>query len=92
MVLHGYEAVKEALIDLGEDFAGRGRFPILEKVNNGLGKCAYVCVLSSGRGVGGVEYRKLSSPGRTLPSTWLLSVSFFYLINVPPSCFFFCKE
>ncbi|XP_040847777.1 cytochrome P450 2C5-like isoform X3 [Ochotona curzoniae] len=37
VVLHGYEAVKEALIDLGEDFAGRGRFPILEKVNNGLG-------------------------------------------------------
>ncbi|XP_040847779.1 cytochrome P450 2C5-like isoform X2 [Ochotona curzoniae] len=37
VVLHGYEAVKEALIDLGEDFAGRGRFPILEKVNKGLG-------------------------------------------------------
>ncbi|XP_058527969.1 cytochrome P450 2C5 isoform X3 [Ochotona princeps] len=37
VVLHGYEAVKEALIDLGEDFAGRGRFPVLEKVNKGLG-------------------------------------------------------
>uniref|UniRef100_A0A5F9D062 unspecific monooxygenase n=1 Tax=Oryctolagus cuniculus TaxID=9986 RepID=A0A5F9D062_RABIT len=39
VVLHGYEAVKEALVDLGEEFAGRGIFPIAEKVNKGLGKC-----------------------------------------------------
>ncbi|KAF5911233.1 hypothetical protein HPG69_019601 [Diceros bicornis minor] len=25
VVLYGYEAVKEALIDLGEEFSGRGR-------------------------------------------------------------------
>uniref|UniRef100_G1SQJ4 unspecific monooxygenase n=1 Tax=Oryctolagus cuniculus TaxID=9986 RepID=G1SQJ4_RABIT len=37
VVLHGYEAVKEALVDLGEDFAGRGSFPMAEKVNKGLG-------------------------------------------------------
>ncbi|XP_012892070.1 PREDICTED: cytochrome P450 2C19-like [Dipodomys ordii] len=37
VVLHGYEAVKEALIDLGEEFSGRGRFPFAEKVNRGLG-------------------------------------------------------
>ncbi|XP_069913670.1 cytochrome P450 2C4 isoform X2 [Oryctolagus cuniculus] len=37
VVLHGYEAVKEALIDHGEEFAGRGHFPIAEKVNKGLG-------------------------------------------------------
>ncbi|KAM6186613.1 cytochrome P450 2C19-like [Rhynchocyon petersi] len=37
VVLHGYEAVKEALIDQGEDFSGRGSFPIAEKVNNGFG-------------------------------------------------------
>ncbi|XP_052028332.1 cytochrome P450 2C11 [Apodemus sylvaticus] len=37
VVLHGYEAVKEALIDLGEEFSGRGSFPVSEKVNKGLG-------------------------------------------------------
>uniref|UniRef100_A0A8C8W6W8 unspecific monooxygenase n=1 Tax=Peromyscus maniculatus bairdii TaxID=230844 RepID=A0A8C8W6W8_PERMB len=37
VVLHGYEAVKEALIDHGEEFAGRGSFPVSEKVNKGLG-------------------------------------------------------
>ncbi|GAB1302386.1 Cytochrome P450 2C29 [Apodemus speciosus] len=38
VVLHGYEAVKEALVDLGEEFSGRGSFPVSEKVNKGLGK------------------------------------------------------
>uniref|UniRef100_A0A8C6QKS3 unspecific monooxygenase n=1 Tax=Nannospalax galili TaxID=1026970 RepID=A0A8C6QKS3_NANGA len=37
VVLHGYEAVKEALIDHGEEFAGRGNFPVAEKINKGLG-------------------------------------------------------
>ncbi|XP_004625547.1 cytochrome P450 2C18-like [Octodon degus] len=37
VVLHGYEAVKEALIDFGEDFAGRGSFAVSERVNKGLG-------------------------------------------------------
>uniref|UniRef100_A0A8C4LVW5 unspecific monooxygenase n=1 Tax=Equus asinus TaxID=9793 RepID=A0A8C4LVW5_EQUAS len=37
VVLHGYEAVKEALIDLGEEFSGRGRFPVTERVNKGHG-------------------------------------------------------
>ncbi|KAM4852068.1 cytochrome P450 2C5-like isoform 1-T1 [Thomomys bottae] len=37
VVLYGYEAVKEALIDHGEEFSGRGRFPVAEKVNRGLG-------------------------------------------------------
>ncbi|XP_057591820.1 cytochrome P450 2C18-like [Hippopotamus amphibius kiboko] len=37
IVLHGYEAVKEALIDLGEEFSGRGSFPISQRVNKGLG-------------------------------------------------------
>ncbi|KAM5244123.1 cytochrome P450 2C19-like isoform 1-T2 [Hipposideros larvatus] len=37
VVLHGYEAVKEALIDLGEDFSGRGSFAVAEKVNKGFG-------------------------------------------------------
>jgi hypothetical protein len=43
VVLHGYEAVKEALVDLGEEFAGRGSFPVSERVNKGLGKCALAC-------------------------------------------------
>ena len=38
VVLHGYEAVKEALIDHGEEFSGRGNIPMSEKINNGLGK------------------------------------------------------
>ncbi|XP_041517041.1 cytochrome P450 2C25-like [Microtus oregoni] len=37
VVLHGYEAVKEALIDHGEEFAGRGSFPMAERINKGLG-------------------------------------------------------
>ncbi|XP_065776093.1 cytochrome P450 2C19-like isoform X3 [Muntiacus reevesi] len=37
VVLHGYEAVKEALIDLGEEFSGRGYLPVSEKVRNGHG-------------------------------------------------------
>ncbi|XP_052618601.1 cytochrome P450 2C25-like isoform X3 [Peromyscus californicus insignis] len=37
VVLHGYEAVKEALIDHGEEFAGRGSFPIADRVSKGLG-------------------------------------------------------
>ena len=41
VVLHGYEAVKEALIDHGEEFAGRGRFPVFDKATNGMGK--YTC-------------------------------------------------
>ncbi|XP_030665094.1 cytochrome P450 2C9 isoform X3 [Nomascus leucogenys] len=37
VVLHGYEAVKEALIDLGEEFSGRGLFPLAERANRGFG-------------------------------------------------------
>ncbi|XP_058399575.1 cytochrome P450 2C19-like isoform X2 [Diceros bicornis minor] len=37
VVLHGYEAVKEALIDLGEEFSGRGHFPIFERASKGQG-------------------------------------------------------
>ncbi|XP_070288767.1 cytochrome P450 2C19-like [Myotis yumanensis] len=37
VVLHGYEAIKEALIDRGEEFAGRGSFPVFEKVSQGFG-------------------------------------------------------
>jgi hypothetical protein len=43
VVLHGYEAVKEALVDLGEGFSGRGSFPVAEKASKGLGKREYKC-------------------------------------------------
>ncbi|KAM5140199.1 cytochrome P450 2C18-like isoform 1-T1 [Callospermophilus lateralis] len=38
VVLHGYEAVKEALVDHGEEFAGRDSIPILKrsKKNSGI--------------------------------------------------------
>uniref|UniRef100_A0A8C6A2W7 unspecific monooxygenase n=1 Tax=Marmota marmota marmota TaxID=9994 RepID=A0A8C6A2W7_MARMA len=42
VVLHGYEAVKEALIDHGEVFSGRGSFPVADRVTKGLGKCACI--------------------------------------------------
>ncbi|XP_073934819.1 cytochrome P450 2C9-like isoform X2 [Castor canadensis] len=37
VVLHGYEAIKEALIDYGEEFSGRGKLAMSEKINKGLG-------------------------------------------------------
>ncbi|KAG3264451.1 cytochrome P450 2C28-like [Ictidomys tridecemlineatus] len=37
VVLHGYEPVREALVDLGEEFSGRGSFPVVERANKGLG-------------------------------------------------------
>nr|KAF6303655.1 hypothetical protein mMyoMyo1_003582 [Myotis myotis] len=38
VVLHGYEAIKEALIDKGKEFSGRGSFPVAEKANQGFGR------------------------------------------------------
>uniref|UniRef100_A0A8D1A7A4 unspecific monooxygenase n=1 Tax=Sus scrofa TaxID=9823 RepID=A0A8D1A7A4_PIG len=35
VVLHGYEVMKEALIAAGEEFSGRGHFPMAERVNKG---------------------------------------------------------
>ncbi|KAM5271806.1 cytochrome P450 2C3-like [Ctenodactylus gundi] len=37
VVLYGYEAVKEALVDRGEEFAGRASFPVLDKICQGAG-------------------------------------------------------
>ncbi|XP_074089429.1 cytochrome P450 2C18-like isoform X2 [Macrotis lagotis] len=37
LVLHGFEVMKEALTDHGEEFAGRGSFPIIDAINKGLG-------------------------------------------------------
>lgn len=38
VVLVGYDAVKEALIDSADDFAGRGPIPLLKRVLNSYGK------------------------------------------------------
>nr|XP_014350151.1 PREDICTED: cytochrome P450 2G1-like isoform X1 [Latimeria chalumnae] len=37
LVLCGYKAVKEALVDHGEEFSGRGAIPILKRITNGYG-------------------------------------------------------
>ncbi|XP_062959286.1 cytochrome P450 2C19-like isoform X1 [Cynocephalus volans] len=37
VVLHGYEAVKEALIDMGEEFSGRGSHPVIDRISKGHG-------------------------------------------------------
>ncbi|KAM7227684.1 hypothetical protein CapIbe_021381 [Capra ibex] len=37
VVLHGYEAVKEALIDQGDEFLGRARIPIIDDTQRGYG-------------------------------------------------------
>lgn len=37
VVLYGYDIVKEALIDNGEAFSGRGNLPLFEKVFKGTG-------------------------------------------------------
>ncbi|XP_075692316.1 cytochrome P450 2G1-like [Rhinoderma darwinii] len=37
VILSGYRAVKEALIDQGEDFSGRGRMPSVDKIFDGFG-------------------------------------------------------
>ena len=37
VVLHGYEAVKQVLIDQSEEFSGRGSLPVPDHINQGLG-------------------------------------------------------
>ncbi|XP_004621917.2 cytochrome P450 2C55-like isoform X4 [Sorex araneus] len=41
VVLYGYEAVKEALVGLGEEFAGRSASPVTKKLNKGHVGIAY---------------------------------------------------
>lgn len=37
VVLHGYEVIKEALIQQGDEFLGRGPLPIISDVQKGHG-------------------------------------------------------
>uniref|UniRef100_A0A8D1P0A8 unspecific monooxygenase n=1 Tax=Sus scrofa TaxID=9823 RepID=A0A8D1P0A8_PIG len=57
MVLCGYEAVKEALIDLGEGFSQRSSLPVLERSVKGCGGCARVHVQNLGMGKRSIEGR-----------------------------------
>ena len=44
VVLHGYEAVKQVLIDQSEEFSGRGSLPVADHINQGLGMLLFgVC-------------------------------------------------
>ncbi|NXN88107.1 CP2H2 protein, partial [Bombycilla garrulus] len=37
VVLYGYDVVKEALVDQGDDFSGRGNLPLIKKIFKGEG-------------------------------------------------------
>lgn len=37
VMLHGYQAVKKALIDRGDEFVSRGKVPVIDKLFKGLG-------------------------------------------------------
>lgn len=41
VALHGYEALKEALIDRGDEFSARGRLPLADKLNKGMGRFCF---------------------------------------------------
>lgn len=41
VVLVGYDALKEALVDQADDFTGRGPLPFLMKATNGYGKTTH---------------------------------------------------
>uniref|UniRef100_A0A8C9URD7 Cytochrome P450 n=1 Tax=Spermophilus dauricus TaxID=99837 RepID=A0A8C9URD7_SPEDA len=41
VVLCGYEAVKEALIDRAEEFSGRGSYPVIDHIFQGLGMIVF---------------------------------------------------
>ena len=60
VVLHGYEVVKEALIDLGEEFSRRGSYPVFQRATKGYSRCVCVGVQHWQRvGVGRMEKRNL---------------------------------
>lgn len=42
VVLVGYDVVKDALVDHGDDFVGRGPLPFLMKVTRGYGNVSHL--------------------------------------------------
>ena len=70
MVVRGYEVVKEALIDLGEEFSRRGSYPVFQRATKGYGRCVCVGVQHWQRvGVGRMEKRNLKTPPPA-PTPW----------------------
>lgn len=49
VVLVGYEAVKDALVDHADDFIGRGPLPFLMKVTRGYGNALHLLKHSNSR-------------------------------------------
>ena len=84
VVLHGYEVVKEALIDLGEEFSRRGSYPVFQRATKGYGRCVCVGVQHWQRvGVGRMEKRNLKMhPPRS--RSWSLSEAAMCQLT-PPS-------
>lgn len=44
VVLVGYDAVKEALVDQADDFTGRAQIPFLVKATKGYGNATHLCL------------------------------------------------
>ncbi|KAG8523542.1 LOW QUALITY PROTEIN: Cytochrome P450 2C21, partial [Galemys pyrenaicus] len=64
VVLHGYEVVKEALIDNGEAFSGRGSVPVFDNVLKRFGMLLF----------GGMCTGVIFSNGETWKQTWRFSL------------------
>lgn len=47
VVISGYQALKETMIGMGNEFSGRSNYPLLMKVTNGYGKFIHVRESSS---------------------------------------------
>lgn len=42
MVISGYQALKETMIGMGNEFSGRANYPLLMRTTNGYGKFIYL--------------------------------------------------
>lgn len=68
VVLYGYEAVKEALIDQADNFSGRGNLPLLKKLFEGTGM---PLVMSA------CKAQAVSASGIQLRGQWWISFTSF---------------
>ncbi|XP_052028293.1 cytochrome P450 2C50 isoform X4 [Apodemus sylvaticus] len=102
VVLYGYEAVKEAFVDHGEAFAGRGRVPVFEKANKGMGSpcdprfilgCAPCNVISSIVFQGRFDYKDqdfLNLMEKMDEMTKILSTPWLQVCNAFPALIDYC--
>lgn len=70
VVLVGYDAVKEALVDQADDFTGRGPLPFLIKATKGFGNTRHFKSVISDKG--SVMFLMVTCLHVSL-STWLLA-------------------